>query len=1210
MRQKRILYTLFLALITNVSLYATLVEGQTEEVEIDFNTNTLTAKDGMVLRQGNNKTKVTTLQRDEKTGKAFYRDGIIFESETGSGKLKIESESGDGDNANKEANFYKNFGYLEVGAVTGAEAPNDRIYFGSEHIAYQGEKVHAYDAWLTTDFKVINHAKNPKEIDYHIATKEVVIEPEKQLTVYDANLYLKTRKSFPFAFPWFRMNIRQGSKVALFPHWGEKEYYGWQMTWGFLYGDRNAKLRGGIAPKFADDMGWLIGRWETWYDTKKYGETQVNVDDLLVFSKVEKEKEKTNPIAYEQRHKRYQVEAKHDYSGEYGEFHLIGRNSTLSMVSSYNDLITKYAANNEFSNTKGIRGTGLFLERPKFDRNIGFYTATSDLQGMGQNKDISLTADVKLTTDKKLHTLNLYDDVENNAFGTERDNALYANVGLYKDNPRYKIGGYYHYLYDVTPGYNRKYMRSKGEDYGFVALDKEYRLGLQYDEKEGDKLRALGIWELESDARDLKSRNLLSLPIDYTPLAVSEYAKYNERKGRLFLGDYQLGKYRVHPDIFLSQSEKKLDDLTNEKIVIRDNSVAHPDSYHRKNGYDRFREYNRFQNEVYEKKREVKLNTRIFEEGNLSLDMYGGRQKEEYQVRDGEISGDISSYTPIRSQSSFYGFDLKKENIHLEDYGRLQLQGGLRFDDYQVKEGNSWRWNLGATHDVTLLEAETGKLTNTLDLSLSKYHYSGEDRKARFHNLYSKKDSYAIKDSLVWKGSNLDASYQGAYRVDKNPLHTSDKKAQWWKQDIRFDWKENRKLDLFYEKDERYTNRAVTQEASYRDLDKQNFGGSLSYGAHKMSYQRQEIDFGAKEKARENIDVDNYRYSYSWEDKELAFRYGQGKDRIFIDDFHNPQVLNIKNQVYGLQFHKRGEVEHHIHLNYENARHLEESSKVNLNGERKNIGHTDKLNFSYQYKDKRYGQADYIRYAALESGKAQEELTMKDIERARRILAPKESLDDKFQLQGIREDAFLFGDERVNFRFYTSLERNKARYAQTHDFTDSLQQIKGAMYYSYNRYGIGYKFEENVGWLYQNGAYQWKKKNREHQISLYGKVGEPSRSWKVKTYAKFYENLLDKVNADHKNKRALDGIGVEIGKEFDFYEWSVLYERRYSLAARDYEWRVGLQFTLLTFPDNSLFSLGRERKTKNKRLKTQFLESMKIEDIVDDELETKNIMKK
>ncbi len=37
---------------------------------------------------------------------------------------------------------------------------------------------------------------------------------------------------------------------------------------GSLYGDKDSKFKGGFAPKFADQMGLLIGRWENWYKNR------------------------------------------------------------------------------------------------------------------------------------------------------------------------------------------------------------------------------------------------------------------------------------------------------------------------------------------------------------------------------------------------------------------------------------------------------------------------------------------------------------------------------------------------------------------------------------------------------------------------------------------------------------------------------------------------------------------------------------------------------------------------------------------------------------------------------------------------------------------------------------------------------------------------------------------------------------------------------
>lgn len=1204
MKDKRILLALFLVLSINAATYAQEVEGRADEVEIDLNTNTMTSESGIVLKQSNMKTKVHTVQRDTDAGKAYYRDGIIAQVDNETGKVKIESQEGEANTTGDEAHFYKNFGYLEVAPVTGAEVPNDRVYFGSDHISYKDEKIYIDKGWMTTDFKVINHSQNPKEISYHILSDQIVIEPDKHLTIYDSNLYLGKHKTLPMEFPWFRLNIRGGSKVPLFPNWSEKEYYGWQTSWGVLYGNRSSKLKGGIAPKFADDMGWLIGRSETWYDTERYGTAQLNVTDLLLHSKVKGKKDSVDAVKYEQKHKRYHVETKHDYDGEYGSFHFSGINATTSMISSLDELITKYEANKEFDNTAGLRGSGVYLDRPGFDKNVAYYSVNSDLHGMGKNKDIRFQASSRLTTDKKLYTLSTYDNVEDNVFDTKGDNALYTNVSLYQDNTRYKLGGYYNYLYDITPGYTRKYDRSRGEDYGFVALDKKNTLGIQYDEIRGDKLRGLHLWETESNATALKRSNLLGLPIDYTPVAVSEYSIYNQQNGKLLLGDYSSGKLHIKPSIATKREEKQLDLLENEKIVITDNSSANPENYIAKGGYDRFRQYNRFNNEVYEKRKENKANINIIEDDSLNVNVFGGNQKEEIWTREGMISGKIDDVTKLKSESSFYGFDIEKK------FGTLALRGDLRQDDYRHSDGSSLRYGLGLNHKVNLYEKEDVKVSNDLDIYMQKYRYSGGKEEDKAQNLYTKKDSYQIKDTLSWDTKAVHTQYSGEYQVDKNPIYHSDKKAEKLKQKINFQVGEDKKIGLFYDRNDRYTNRIVNKFENYKDLSTENYGGDFDYGPHSFAYERQNIDFQFPKIAKEEIEADSFRYSYRWDDKSLGFSYRTGKDSVLMNEFHDSKVLDIDNKVYGVNFHKNGDIQHHVYFNYENSRHREGSSKVNLEGSRKNIGHTDEINFSYQYRDTRMKDAEYIKYASLETGKAENELSVQDIERVKSLWEDKKVTEDPFHLTGIRDDAFLFGDGRVNFRFYTSLERNKARYEKTHNLGDSLQKIKGAMYYTYNRYGLGYTFEENAGWLKNNSQYTWKKKNREHQISLYGKMGKPSESWKVKTYAKFYENLLDKVNADKKHKRALDGIGVEIGKEFDFYEWSVLYERKYSLTTRDYEWRLGLQFTLLTFPDNAIFSLGANKSSQKVRPKTQFMDSVNVEKIVDDKVKTKVIMQK
>ena len=61
---------------------------------------------------------------------------------------------------------------------------------------------------------------------------------------------------------------------------------------------------------------------------------------------------------------------------------------------------------------------------------------------------------------------------------------------------------------------------------------------------------------------------------------------------------------------------------------------------------------------------------------------------------------------------------------------------------------------------------------------------------------------------------------------------------------------------------------------------------------------------------------------------------------------------------------------------------------------------------------------------------------------------------------------------------------------------------------------------------------------------------------------------------DSSNESYIDEAGIRIGKEMGYYEWAVAYNREYSTSTNDYEWKVALQFTLLTFPNNTIFGFG------------------------------------
>ena len=77
-------------------------------------------------------------------------------------------------------------------------------------------------------------------------------------------------------------------------------------------------------------------------------------------------------------------------------------------------------------------------------------------------------------------------------------------------------------------------------------------------------------------------------------------------------------------------------------------------------------------------------------------------------------------------------------------------------------------------------------------------------------------------------------------------------------------------------------------------------------------------------------------------------------------------------------------------------------------------------------------------------------------------------------------------------------------------------------------------------------------------------------------------------------------FGVEIGKEFGYYEWAVAYERDYSYRTKDYEWSMAIQFKLLTFPTSNIFGLGATTDQNKKTTPDTYLfNGIKIDDLED-----------
>lgn len=1209
----------------------------TDEVEIDLINNTMKSKNGLNLKQGDLELKTYDLKRDIEKNRAYINGELQTLFSNDMGDISLQSLKG-GEVAldGSEGTFYNNYGYLEVGKVTGAEKPNDKIYFGGDKVEYRDSKIFINNGWLTTDYKIAD-TRDPNNAGYHFLSEQMIIEPEKQITLKNSDFYIEDESKLPFRFPWFRANIRQGSLVPLFPQWGNDDYYGWNTSWGFLYGDRGDKYVGGFAPKFADRMGFLVGRWENWYKTDNFGTMKLDIDDWLVYSKEGSLKNGASvgeQIEHEERSKRYRVNYTHDYHGDKGTLYFNTINATYNMIPRLDDIVNEYATRTTDANGNGKGAFGKDESqglRPNLTNTMSFFSMDADLKNLGEDGDISLKSRLKLTDDKKTYALMVYDEVDDISYGSTIDNKLFSQVELTKDNNDYKIGGYYNYLYDMDPGSTLNDTQSRAEDFGFEFLDKDTKIGFSYDEKNGDRFRRLGLWERDPNLDNLlryKSMYGTNFIADYSPSTIREYSKYDTKDLRVSLGEYDFyGDYKIKPG-YDYYSEIRVLDLQDDplrKDVIKGNA--------------RDKQYNRFENIIYSDFEQQRGYVNIFDE-TTKFSFAGGQTKEEFWDRTGIYTAD--GYRKYVNESDFYEVSAERNEIDLDNFGELALFGGLRYDKYTkgynpysnrgrgnfaTGEDSTVRTQLKLNHTMTLFNNEDNvnrsvdlSMANNLTLFYQRYDYDsgnvdfGSDtdgRSAKYIRLKNKDNIYQVVDSVSTTIGNTETIYTIDYKRAENPA-TKELNSEAIKNDLEFKIDGDKSVVLNYGQDKKYTDETRDRE-NYNYYTFRNYGIDYYIAQHKLSYQNNTIDSKvwnikdwyindtdslSTDNSKERITLNTYSYEYSFDENKLGLDFSEGRDNR-RNYTKLEKELDVKNQIYGLSFLDGGEVENYYRATYEIYDHSEPRAKnLSLDGTKYNSRNSDIISFRYEYRDKRFTDEELRRYAEIEYDKDSTSLTPQEIYRVRDILRNRERNHVDFKLNRSIYDNFTdMGDYKRNFKVNLMLQRNEARYKRTGDYWDSLEETQFKIFYSQNRFGIGYEVEENSNW--KNS--KWTRIDREHKLSLVTKIGKPSEGWILKTYAKFYEDLTDRVKDDERRRKSsLDGIGIEIGKEMGYYQWSVAFEKEYVLSARDYEWRAALQFTLLTFPANPIFGFGAETDAKQHTDPQLYMfDGLKVEKVID-----------
>ncbi|MDY4011707.1 MAG: hypothetical protein SOY60_08570 [Fusobacterium gastrosuis] len=1145
-------FLFFLGMITffSESYSNNIATADTDEVVVDLNTNTLVADGGVAVKNNNISGLFYKLERDPETEIIKYSDNALVNINQNTGNIKIETKNGTLDQANEKGEFYENFAYMNVAKSTGAEAPNDRIYFGSPYVKYEKEKLYYKDGWLTTDFKIMNYSDSPKKAGYHIFSKDATIEQDKQITLFDSTLFIKDKDIFPFNIPWFRANIRKNSRVPLFPTFTNSDDYGFQTSWGVLYGNKDDKYRGGIAPKFADRMGFLIGRWENWYRSD-FGETRLDIDDLLVYSKVKKDNNSSNIgdlMNYEKRNKRYRISLSHDYSGENGNFELRAVNSTKSMVGNLTDIMEKLD-NNSVYKTLG-------MNRQKYDEDIGFYTLTSDLKNLGEDKDLSLKADVSLVSDKKGYGLIVHDSIDDIAYGSSVDHDLYSKISAVKDNKKYKLAAKYNYLYDMDPGSTSKDLMSRDERIEANFLHKDTGFEIDYKKRSGNDYRTFSLWEKDIKTT-LNQKNVLGIDMNYVPTTVAKYEKNDYENINIVLGKNKFKNYLFKPSISYLTSEKALD-LTK-------------DEYRKGNlGNNRVSDYNRFDNTVYEKNLERRADFNLSNENEI-YNFALGNTKSEVWDRTGLFDG---TYRKYENNSNFYEATVGRKNIKTSNFGKFEIIGKFRQDKYKVSNDKTSDINLKLTNDYDINK----NLNNSFIAELQRYNFSGnKDREEQ--RLINKSNYMKFSDTIKYSFNDKETIFKTSYKQSEDAYGKKDLNGRVFENNVTIKLDEDRKVKAFYNSDDRYTSKTLSG-TNLKDLSSKYYGASYENKKHAFTFSNLDMKFNVKDvvspvEAEEKINEHRFSYTHKKENSSLTLSYAQGKDKV---EASNNGKINKRNTDYSVLYKT---------FNSDEEQDFFASFSENDYGHntiRDSLRNTDVYKFSYAYRDKRFEKQELIKYATLEYEKPQDEISNEEIQAIKSMLDRSQKFNQQFELTRIVDESFRIGNYKKNFKAYVTLEKNDRRYNQTGDLMKSLSKFEGGLKYMYNRVGVGYTFTEKADWKRVSGNYDWQKKSREHELSVFAKIGKPSEGWKVKTYAKFYDNLADKSSATTNRKRSLDGLGIEIGKEMGFYEWAVSYENKYSASTKNYEWRAGIHFTLLTFPNNSVFGLGAKdsgsRKTR------------------------------
>lgn len=1144
-----------------------------ENLVIDTKNDTLTADGGVKFKYQGLKLEAFDFKRDKDSNVITATGDVRIEMGDGSNKARIDSPKTLLSLDSSILKYYNSVSYMNVGSVTNSEAPNDRIYFGGEVGEYNEEAFTLKNAWFTTDFNILKTG-DYKTAGYYLKSKKLKIIPDDKAEFQDIDLYINDYKVG--WFPWYAVNIRQGSKVPLFPVWGDKTDYGFHISSGLNYGNNKSKyFKGGIAPKFADKLGLLIGRFENWYDLGDYGKGLVTADDLLV---VKKDSSVDN---------RWDLGANHEYKNDKGYLKLGLKSTTVNKISDLQDYRDELERAGHYDPTSpNYNG-----EERNDGEAINFITLDSEFKNIGDRNDITLHSKVKLLAGGEDAYKQLVDDkMDDASFGSQLDHKLYTDLGFTKDNEDYMVSAYYDYLKDLDPGSTSKDDddQSRRENFGVAFNLKDSKIDFAYDHKSGDKLRKLKAWERSPDLEDIIK--LQGGSINYVPWSVYEYNKDDSDKIKLYLGEYDLGNSGATYKI-------KLDSLRSEKELNLDNDPFRETSSSNNNSFNkRDQQYNKEENIIYDKNSEDKVTTEFFYE-QYRLEFTFGHTKEEVWDREGIYHytnlEENDAYNVYINESDFAQIELEDKSFNLGTLGQIGLKYNLRYDNYtggydsyngsNNGEDSSIRNQFDFNHKVTLFDNTNNHFRN-IDFTLNnEFNYFGQiysyDDGSRSGDstyngqvrLKNKDGINEFKDKMTLDLGNTTTIYNVGYKQSSDAFDRDVKTGDLFTNNIDFLVNDEKKLNLYYDLDKRFTrgelsSTGYTFDDEYNDLTNNKLGGSYYINeSYRFYYDREKIDYTLMEPSANNPLRPNNIYTSANENASESTYGLELKNDLDVYNFtythasndrqdDNLDTINIKNDVIGASYLNGGDIEHFYRVTYGIYKYGPSQKLKNYS--------TNQYSFKYEYRDKRFTDEELRSYAASEYNKDKLEITPAEISRVKQILNERNDNQLDFNLNPIMTEEMNRPEYKKYFSFSLMMNLNKEAYSQNNDFFGSLKEIKSDIYGSYKRYGLGYTYHDEFTF---DNSYNRTTTKQEHKLRLRAGIGKPSQGWNIKLSYK------TEVNAE-------DEYGIYLGKEMGYYEWSIGYTKDYDRTTKSYDDRFAIQFTLLTFPDNPLFGIGYKDK--------------------------------